>query len=133
MKKLFFLLVFTLIGSFAFASVTSIQPDRFNGKITINENVENHIKVSFDLGDLSNLNETELSNLLDRLPTPADLDPKLFDECTISYSVTLSVMGQSVTVTASGTAATCEKAGQIARDGVKSEAVAAKKLIMSLI
>jgi len=85
------------------------------------------------LGDLSDLSDQELSDLLDNLIIPTDLDVKLFDECTISYSVTLSVMGQSVTVTASGTASTCEKAGEIARDGVKTEVVAAKKMIQSLI
>lgn len=122
-----------LIGSFAFANVTSVESDTFNNKIALNTSDENHFNVLYDLGDVSNLSETEFSNLFDNLPDFSYLDSKLFDECSISYSITLSLAGQSVTVTVTGTAADCETAGKIAREGAKTEAIAAKTFLMSLI
>lgn len=116
-----------LIGSFAFANTLSVERQN---DINI-ENCTNHLKVLVDLGDLSNLNETELYNLLDNLPIQV-LDSEQFSECTISYSFTFSFMGQSVTVTASGTAETCAEAGNIARDGIKNEVAKAKEMIMNL-
>ncbi|WP_353084384.1 hypothetical protein [Flavobacterium sp.] len=126
MKNLFFTLAFMLVGSFAFANT---QPVEKHKNVTI-ENCLNHLKVSFDLGNLSNLSESELYNLLDNLPTQI-LNSEQFDECTISYSVTFTYLGVSTTVTSSGTAATCAAAGDIARSGIKNEIGAAKKLILS--
>ncbi len=127
MKNLFFTLAFMLIGSFAFANTQSFEKQK---NVTI-ENGSNHLKIIFDLGNLSNLSETDLINLLDNLPTQI-VNSAQFDECTISYSVTVSILGQSVTLTASGTAATCEQAGAIARSGIRSEYNNAYKLIKSI-
>lgn len=127
MKNLVLSLAFMLIGSFAFANTQTVEKQK---NVTI-ENSSNHLKVIFDLGNLSNLSETDLINLLDNLPTQI-VNSNQFSECTISYSVTVSILGQSVTLTASGTAATCEQAGSIARAGIRSEYNNAVKLIKSL-
>ena len=73
-----------------------------------------------------------MHNLLDNLPTQI-LNSEQFDECNISYALTFSFMGQSITVTAEGTAATCAEAGNIARSGLKSEADKAKALVVDII
>lgn len=127
MRKVIFSLAFMLIGSFAFANTQSFEKQK-NVKI---ENGSNHLKVIFDLGNLSNLSETDLISLLDNLPTQI-VNSDQFSECTISYSVTVTILGQSVTLTASGTAATCEQAGSIARAGIRSEYNNAVKLIKSI-
>ena len=127
MKNLVLSLAFMLISSFAFANTQSVAKQK---NVTI-ENYENHLKVSFDLGNLSNLSETELYNLLDNLPTLI-INSEQFSECTITYTFTFSFMGQSVTVSASGTASTCEAAGNIARSGLRSEISKAKSLIAEM-
>jgi hypothetical protein len=125
MKNLIFTLAFMLIGSFAFASN---QPCK-ELKNTSNEYVGNPLKISIDLGDLSNLSEIELVKLIDNLPS-VTINSDVFAECTMSYSVTFSFLGQSLTVTASGTAATCKEASAIARNGIKAEIAKAKELAM---
>lgn len=127
MKNLFFTLAFMLIGSFAFANTQPVEKQK---NVTI-ENCGNHLKVSFDLGNLSNLNETELNNLLNNLPTQI-INSEQFSECTISYSVTFTFMGVSTTVSSSGTAATCSEAGNIARSGIRNEVAKAKSLIADM-
>lgn len=128
MKNLLFTLTFMLIGSFAFANTQSFEKQN-NVKI---ENGSNHLKVIFDLGNFSNLSETDLINLLDNLPTQI-VNSDQFAECTITYSITVSILGQSVTIEASGTAATCQEAGAIARSGLSSEFNSAAQLIRDLI
>ena len=116
-----------LIVSFAFANTQNLNVKKNH---TI-ENMTNHLKIAYDLGDLSNLSEIELKDLLNNLPAQV-INSEQFAECTISYSVTVSILGQSVTLTASGTAATCPEAGAIARAGIRSEYDAAVRLIKSL-
>lgn len=128
MKNLIFSLAFMLIGSFAFANSQSVKKQNN----VIIENCANKLKVAFDLGDLTNLSETELSNLLDNLPTQM-LNSEKFDECTISYTLTISVLGQSIQISAAGTASTCEEAGRIARSGIKSEATKAEEMVRALL
>jgi len=128
MRNLIFSLAFMLIGSFAFANTQSVKKQ----KNVLIENCTNKLKVLFDLGDLSNLSETELYNLLDNLPTQV-LNSEQFVDCTISYTLTISVLGQSVAISASGTAPTCEEAGTIARSGIKSEAKKAEKMVAEIM
>lgn len=128
MKNVFFSLVFILIGSFAFGNTQSVEKLK---NITI-ENSPNHLKVSIDLGDLSNLSKTELYDLLDNLPKQK-FNSEFFDTCTIGYSITISVMGQAITLNASGTAETCPEAGKIARDGLKGEVAQARKMITGMM
>lgn len=132
MKNVFFTVAFMLIGSFAFANIASVQPDTSNDKIFSNTSDRNNFKVSYNLGDISNLSEQEFLNLFDDLQFISVFDEKLFDECSISYTVTLSIAGQSVSVTATGTAQTCEKAEKIARDGATLAASRVKKMILEL-
>ena len=51
MKNLVLSLAFMLIGSFAFANTQTVEKQK---NVTI-ENSSNHLKVIFDLGNLSNL------------------------------------------------------------------------------
>lgn len=127
MKNLVLSLAFMLISSFAFANTQPVEKQ----KSFEVQNYENQLKISFDLGNLSNLSETELNNLLNNLPTQV-INTELFSECTIEYSVTFSFMGVSTTVTSSGTAATCAEAGNIARSGIRNEISKAKKLIADM-
>lgn len=128
MKNLFLCLAFMLIGSFTFANTQSFKKQ----KDVIIENCANNLKISFDLGDLTNLSEKELYNLLDNLPTQV-INSERFDTCTITYSLTISVLGQSVEISASGTASTCAEAGKIARSGIKSEAKNAEAMVNDLM
>ena len=116
-----------LIGSLTFAKSQTSEVLNSN-KI---ENPENALKISFNLGDLSTLNETELNNLLNNLPK-LDFNSDKFSECTITYSATFTYMGVSLSVTASGTAETCAAAGNIARSGISNEVGKAKALIASI-
>lgn len=127
MKNLFLSLAFMLIGSFGFANIQSTEKQK---NFTV-ENCANHLRVSFDLGNLSNLSETEFQNLLDNLPTQV-INSEQFGECTIEYSVTFTFMGVSTTVTSSGTAATCAEAGNIARSGIRNEVSKAKTMIQDI-
>lgn len=128
MRNLILSLAFMLVGSFAFANSHSVKKQN---NIII-ENYANKLKVVYDLGDLTNLSETELINLLDNLPAQI-LDSEKFDECSISYTLTISILGQSVAVTASGTASTCEEAGRIARAGIRSESLKAEAMVKELL
>ncbi|WP_395067199.1 hypothetical protein [Flavobacterium sp.] len=127
MKNLFFSLAFMLIGTFAFANTQSVDKQK-NGTI---ENCINKLKISLDLGNLSNLSETEFNKLLDNLPLQV-INSEQFSECTIEYSVTFTFMGVSTTVSSSGTAATCAEAGNIARSGIRNEISKAKALIADM-
>jgi len=128
MKNLVFSLAFMLIASFGFANTQN------HGVVKTHtiENFTNHLKITFDLGDLSNLSETELNNLLDNLPTQV-INYEQFAECTITYTLTFAFMGQSLTVAASATAPTCAEAGNIARAGLRSEVDAAKKVVKDIM
>jgi hypothetical protein len=133
MKNLFFGIIATVmfsVSGFAKNDLNESIVDKKEVSVKI-ENCLNHLKISFDLGNLSNLSETELNNLLNNLPTQI-INSEQYSECTISYSMTFTYMGVSTTVSSSGTAATCEEAGRIARSGIKSEISAAKKMIKDL-
>jgi hypothetical protein len=133
MKKMLFGLIATVM-----ISVSGFAKNDLNESIVAKkevsvktENCLNHLKISFDLGNLSNLSKTELNNLLNNLPTQI-INSEQFTECTITFTATITFMGQSMTITSSGTAATCEEAGRIARSGLRNEINAAKKMIKEL-
>ncbi len=92
------------------------------------ENCDNKFKATFDLGDLTNLSESEINTLCENF-TNQIKNLKDFTECTISYSGTVNVMGSSISISVSATAATCEEAGKMARRGLASEMAAAKKML----
>lgn len=128
MKNIIYSLAFVLFSSITFANNPVLEKQKNVSNVII----DNHLKISINLGNLTHLNESELFNLLDNLPTLVDNSNK-FGECTISYTVTVSVFGQSVEISASGTASTCEEAGRIARNGVRSEAKMIKMMVAELL
>jgi hypothetical protein len=133
MKKMLFGLIATVM-----ISVSGFAKNDLNESIVVKkevsvkiENCLNHLKISFDLGNISNLSQTELNNLLDNLPAQI-INSDQFAECTITYTATITFMGQSMTISASGSAATCAEAVRIARSGLKSEKEAAVKMIKEM-
>lgn len=127
MKNLLFSLAFMLIGSFAFANTQSFVKQK---NLTI-ENCKDKVTLKYNLGNVTNCSETEIISLIDNLSKEL-VNIKNVEECTISYEFTFTFMGVSATVSASGTAATCERAGEIARSGIKAEVKAAKTLIKAI-
>ncbi len=119
-------------GSFAMANNVEVETVEVRTESVETANNSGKLKVIFDLGDLSKLSESELDDFFDSIPIQ-HINSEIFKECTVTYTATFSIMGSSVTVTASGTAEDCDKAGRIARDGIRNEYKQAKKLIKELV
>lgn len=113
-----------LIGSFAYSNTQSFEKQK---NLTI-ENCKDKVTLKYNIGNVTNCSETEILLLIDN-SSKEFVNINNVEECTITYEFTFTFMGVSATVSASGTASTCERAGQIARAGITSEVKAAKKTI----
>jgi 3-isopropylmalate dehydratase small subunit len=103
MKKIFFSLAFLLIGVVGFANTQVVNSQ----KSIIVENNNDKLKVSYKLGDVTNLTETEIITLIDNL-SKGIKNNKDVDECTITLTAEINVGFGSVSV--SYTASNCETA-----------------------
>jgi 3-isopropylmalate dehydratase small subunit len=105
MKKRFFSLAFLLIGVVGFANTQVVNSQ----KSIIVENNNDKLKVSYKLGDVTNLTETEIITLIDNL-SKGIKNNKDVDECTITLTAEINVGFGSVSVSVSYTASNCETA-----------------------
>lgn len=74
-----------------------------------NENCIDKVKVKFNLGNVTDLSETELNNICDNLNLQ-NVDFKDADECTVSISAEINVGFGSVSITVSYTSTNCTTA-----------------------
>lgn len=130
MKKLILLSVCILMSSFVFANTLSTASSIHLDINSKSKNIGNPLHLSFDLGDVSQLNEKELNNLLNNLQTPTDSE--IEHDATSSYQVSISFMVDSVTVKAAGKSSTWKGALDMAKKAVQNEVKAAKELALSI-
>jgi len=121
MKKLLFGLIATVM-----ISVSGFAKNDLNESIDVkkgvnvtNENCNDKFKVKFNLGNVSNLTESELNSMCDNLVSQNfDLNNEV-DECTVSFTAEVNVGFGSVSVTVSYTASNCEIAMNKAKAALK--------------
>lgn len=130
MKKLFFGLIATVIISvsgFAKNDLNESIVDKNEVSVKI-ENCKDKINVSFNLGDITNLSKSEVNVLCENAISQI-VDLKDFTSCTVTISGTISIYGQSITISFAATAPTCEQAGAMARRGLSNELSKIKKIV----
>lgn len=123
MKNVFFYLTFLLIGSFAFAKT---QPNEKQKNATI-ENCNEKFSAKYNLGNITNLTETELIAFCDNLMSQ-NINFKEIDECSITLTAEVNVGFGSVSVSVSYTASNCETAMKKAGAALSSAVKKVKEL-----
>jgi hypothetical protein len=107
MKKMLFGLIATVFfGLSSFANTQTVEKQK---SITI-ENCNEKFNAKYNLGNISNLTESELISMCENLVSENFDFKKEVDECTISFTAEVNVGFGSVSVTVSYTASDCDTA-----------------------
>lgn len=126
MKNLLFGLIATVLFSFTGSAADSkTQIVNKQKDITIENNNGDVLKVSFNIGNITNLSESQIDTLCKNLTGNIN-EIKDVASCTVTMVATVDVGFGSVSVSVSYTAATCELATTKAIAGLKS---AVKKVL----
>jgi len=107
MKKIIFSIALMLFVSIAFANNSIVERQ----KITTIENTSDKFVAKFNLGNVSNLSESEINTLAENLIQGIKNDSNI-DECTVSLTAEVNVGFGSVSATVSYTASDCETAAK---------------------
>jgi hypothetical protein len=107
MKKIIFSIALMLFVSIAFANNSIVEKQ----KTTTIENTADKFVARFNLGNVSNLSDSEISALAENLIQGIKNDNSI-DECTVSLTAEVNVGFGSVSATVSYTASDCETAAK---------------------
>jgi hypothetical protein len=107
MKKIIFSIALMLFVSIAFANNSIVEKQ----KTTTIENTSDKFVAKFNLGNVSNLSESEISALAENLIQGIKNESNI-DECTVSFTAEVNVGFGSVSATVSYTASNCEVAAK---------------------
>jgi hypothetical protein len=105
MKKIIFSIALMLFVSIAFADNSIAEKPK---TATIENNSDKFV-ARFDLGNVTNLSESEINTLAENLIKGIKNDNNI-DECTVSFTAEVNVGFGSVSATVSYTASDCETA-----------------------
>ena len=107
MKKIIFSIALMLFVSIAFANNSIVDKN----KSTTIENTSDKFVARFNLGNVSNLSDSEINALAENLIQGIKKDSSI-DECTVSLTAEVNVGFGSVSATVSYTASDCDIAAR---------------------